>query len=462
MGGFGAAARPVAVGDVVELDVAHLADGPDALCSIGGYVVFVAFALPGERIRARIVSAGRKHGRAELLDVLRSSPDRLPPRCAHFGACGGCDFQMQAPEAQRTAATARVAKALAFALKRPPESLPVRPAVGAPTPWGQRTKVALMLEPDTRQWVTAGLFARRSQRVVPLYECPVTDSTALGLALRCVAQIRTRRIPIADPRTGAPGLRAIVARSTGPKTPPHLLLVGTEPDDGDIASMVEVAIAAGAGGLAYNVGPESGPFLLGRETRILSGPQRVTIEAAGRPYLVSPGAFFQTSTWGAAHLVEAVSARFAPPAGADALDLYCGGGLLTLPLASRCRRIVGIEGNPAAIEDARATARAWNTSNATFIAGRVEDELRAAARRLDVHTVVLDPPRDGCDPAVLRALTESVRPRRVIYVSCEPAALARDAAALAVGGYALVEAAPFEMFPHTHHVETVAVLEPAR
>lgn len=462
MGGFGAAARPVAIGDVVELDVAHLADGPDALCTVGGYVVFVAFALPGERIRARIVSAGRKHGRAELIEVLRPSPDRVRPRCAHFGACGGCDFQMQAPEAQRTAATARVAKALAFALKRPAESLPVRPAVGAPTPWGQRTKVALMLETDDRQWLAAGLFARRSQRVVPLYECPVTDSTALGLALRSVAQIRARRIPVADPRTGAPGLRAVVARSTGPKTPPHLLLVGTEPDDGDIASMVEVATAAGAGGLAYNVGPENGPFLLGRDTRVLSGPQRVTIEAAGRPYLVSPGAFFQTSTWGAAHLVEAVSARFTPPAGSDALDLYCGGGLLTLPLASRCRRIVGIEGNPAAIEDARATARAWNTPNATFIAGRVEDELRAAARRLDVHTVVLDPPRDGCDPAVLRALAESVRPRRVIYVSCEPTALARDVAALAAGGYALVEAAPFEMFPHTHHVETVAVLEPAR
>jgi 23S rRNA (uracil1939-C5)-methyltransferase len=462
VGGFGAAARPVAVGDVVDLDVAHLADGPDALCSLGGYVVFVAFALPGERIRARVVSAGRKHGRAELLEVLRASPDRVRPRCAHFGVCGGCDFQMQRPEAQRQAATARVAKALAFALKRPAESLPVRPAVGAESPWGQRTKVALMLEPDRRDWLVAGLYARRSQRVVPLRECPVTEPEALAVAQRFVDRLRWQREPIADARTGAPGLRAVLARSPGAGAPPHLLLVGTDETPQNEAALVLSAKAAGASGLAYNVQPEFGPYLLGRQTRVLSGPERLSIDVSGRVWQVSPAAFFQTSSWGASHLLQAVAERFAPPPDADALDLYCGGGLLTLPLAARCRRIIGIEGNPAAIEDARATARAWGTSNATFIAGRVEDELRAAARRLEVHTVVLDPPRDGCDPAVVRALVETVRPRRLIYVSCEPTALARDAVALVAGGFALVEAAPFEMFPHTHHVETVAVFERAR
>ena len=461
MGGYSAERRPVRPGEIGSLEVQSLADGPDALCLIEGYVVFVPFALPGERVRVRIVSAGRKHGRGELLEVERASPERVQPRCAHFGTCGGCDFQGMAPVGQHRHKTHLVAKALAFALKVSPESLPMRPLVGPPAPWGQRTKIALVLHPDPDVYLRAGLYARRSQNVVPLRECPVSNPGGLQVGLRLADAFRMLRPPIADPHLREPGLRALVVRSGNGTGEHHVLLVGTEPGCPQADELVAAAKTAGAKSVAYNCNPDFGPNLLGRETRLLHGPARLREVVDGRTYLVSPGAFFQTSAWGVTHLVEAVRARVPADAGADIVDLFCGGGLLTLALADRGRRIVGIEGNPNAIEDARASARLAHLGNVEFIVGRVEDKVRGLLPSLKPQTVVLDPPRDGCAPGVVESITRALRPNRVVYVSCEPMSLARDAAAFLAQGYKLMEVAPFDMFPQTHHVETLAVFEPA-
>jgi 23S rRNA (uracil1939-C5)-methyltransferase len=459
LGGFSAERRPVRTGDVVSLEVQSLADGPDALCLADGYVVFVPFALPGERVRVRISSAGRKHGRGDLLAVERASPERVTARCAHFGTCGGCDFQVMAEAAQRRVKTQRVAKALAFALKVPADSLPMRALEAPPEPWGQRNKIALVLHPDPERYLRAGLYARRSQSVVPLRECPVSSPDGLAVGLRLADALRMLRPPIADPQRQTPGLRALVVRTANGTGEPHVLLVGTEPGCPQAEELVAAARTAGAVGVAYNCNPDFGPNLLGRETRLLAGPTRVRERVEAHTYLVSPGAFFQTSAWGVGHLVRAVRAAVPESPGRDLVDLYCGGGLLTLALADRGRRIVGIEGNPYAIEDARASARLGGVRNAEFVVGRVEDEVRGLAGALDTATLVLDPPRDGCAPGVIEAVTGRLRPDRVVYVSCEPNSLARDAAALAAGGYRLASVAPFDMFPQTHHVETLAVFE---
>lgn len=462
MGGFSAERRPVRPGDVVSLEVQSLADGPDALCHVEGYVIFVPFALPGERVRVRILSAGRKHGRGELLAVERASGERVAARCAHFGTCGGCDFQVMSEAAQRHVKTQRVAKTLAFALKVPAESLPMRMLEAPPDPWGQRNKIALVLHPDPERYLRAGLYARRSQNVVPLRECPVSAPDGLAVGLRIADALRMIRPPIADPQRRTPGLRALVVRIANGTAEPHVLFVGTEPGCPQSDEVVATARVAGAVSVAYNANPDFGPNLLGRETRLLAGPTRVRERVEAHTYLVSPGAFFQTSAWGVRHLVQSVRACVPGTPGRDIVDLFCGGGLLTLALADRCRRIVGIEGNPHAIEDARASARLGGVTNAEFVVGRVEDKVRSIADTLDAATVVMDPPRDGCAHGVIEVVATSLRPDRVVYVSCEPASLARDAAALVAGGYRLASVAPFDMFPQTHHVETIAVFERAR
>lgn len=459
MGGFSAERRPVRTGDVLSVEVQSLADGPDALCLVDGYVVFVPFALPGERVRVRVLSAGRKHGRAELLAVERASPERVSARCSHFGSCGGCDFQVLSATAQQRVKTQRVAKALAFALKVPADTLPIRPLAAPPDPWGQRNKIALVLHPDPERYLRAGLYARRSQAVVPLRECPVSSPDGVAVALRLADALRMLRPPIADPHRQSPGLRALVVRTANGTGEPHALLVGTEPGCPQAEELVAAARTAGAVSVAYNCNPDFGPNLLGRETRLLAGPTRVREQVDALTYLVSPGAFFQTSAWGVRHLVQNVRACVPESPGRDIVDLFCGGGLLTLALADRCRRIFGIEGNPNAIEDARASARLAGIRNAEFTAGRVEDRVRGLAAGLDTATVVLDPPRDGCAPGVIEVVATSLRPDRVVYVSCEPNSLARDAADLVQLGYRLSAVEPFDMFPQTHHVETLAVFE---
>ncbi len=219
--------------------------------------------------------------------------------------------------------------------------------------------------------------------------------------------------------------------------------------------------------LNVNDGPLS--VLLGRTTRLLRGRPRLVEEIAGVRYLVSPAAFFQTSAFGAEALVEIVTRFAAPTPRSRVLDLYCGAGLFALALAGRSRAVVGIEEKAAAVRDATAAARLNRRRNTRFFAGRVETRLReamaggggvgvAGAGPFDV--VVLDPPRAGCAPEVLAGIARAA-PARIVCVSCDPDSLGRDLAALSAAGYALRAVAPVDMFPHTCHVEAVALLERA-
>ena len=449
---------------MATLEAVGIADGPDALCLANGYVVFVPHVLPGERVRVEVTSAGRKHGRGEPVQVLQASPHRVAPRCAHFGACGGCHFQHADIGEQLRIKRERLGRMLAHTLKTPVESLPIRPLAAPTESWGQRTKIALVLHPTASGRIDAGLYARRSNDVVPLTECPVSDPAGFALARAVVAEIERLHVPIADPTLsgrygGGGGLRAVVVRALNGSDGRHVILVGTPAQAPFGDRLIDALAHLGAAGVAYNVNHEAGPQLLGRETHVMYGPNRLLEVVDGRQYLVSPGAFFQTSAWGVNHLVRTVRELVVPHPEHDLLDLYCGGGLLTLALADRCRRAVGIEGNPHAIDDARASARLAGIENVDFVAGRVEQRLHEAARRLTVRTAVLDPPRDGCAPAILHTLTEHILPRRIIYVSCEPTTLARDAAVLMAAGYRPTDFLPFDMFPHTAHLETVAVFD---
>ena len=454
--------RPVRVGEERSLEVESLADGPDALCRVGDYVVFVAGALPGERVLARVTHAGRKFGRAELLSVERPSPDRVGPRCPYFLECGGCHFQHLAYPKQLEHKGARLAKALSHGLER--RSLPVLPMAGPDEPWGQRNKIAFHLA-GRRGEAEAGFFRMRSRDVIPVRECPVQDPAGTALAFDAVHAINRAGIEPWDPDTGRDGrgiLKSVVVRAMKGTGQSHLTLVSRTPRLPREEALVRSLSRAGATAVSINVNDRPGPQLLGRETHVLAGPKRIAEEIGGVRYLSSAGAFFQTSAWGAAFLADAVKRLVDPPEGASVVDLYSGGGLLSLALASRGARVLGIEENPSATGDAIASARANGLeSRVWFETGPAEALVRDLARERPPFAVVLDPPREGCDPRVVDAVSR-LRPERIVYVSCEPASLARDLAGFAARGWELVLVEPLDMFPHAFHVEAVAVLEPAR
>jgi tRNA/tmRNA/rRNA uracil-C5-methylase (TrmA/RlmC/RlmD family) len=401
-----------APGDVLELTVAEAAYGGWCVARAAahggqGKVVFVRHALPGERVRARVTSSTTRFIRAEAVEILQPSPDRVEPPCAYArpDGCGGCDLQHARPAAQR-AIKAQVITQQLRRIAGIEREVTVEELPGDPAGLGWRTRVGFAVGPDG----TAGLRKHRSRQVVAVTDCPIAHPLVRA------AGVTGRRWP------GARG--------------------------------VEVTVSPGSGERSVAV---SGPARSGGE---MPRPW-LTQHAAGRTWRVSAGVFWQVHPAAASVLTEVVLAAMDPGPGDVALDLYCGAGLFTGALAAAvgpAGRVTGVESDVAAVRDARKNL-------AGFPQVRVHrgDAARLLARRGlgGARLAVLDPPRTGADRQLVQLLAAPGELRRIGYVSCDPATLARDLAVFAGRGWRLEDLRAFDAFPMTHHVECVATLAPA-
>ncbi|MEZ5965607.1 MAG: 23S rRNA (uracil(1939)-C(5))-methyltransferase RlmD [Planctomycetota bacterium] len=456
---------PVRPEQDVEMVIDTVGHDGDGLGKVGNYVVFVPRAMAGERVRARITSAGRKHGRADLLAVLEPSADRVTPRCPHFGACGGCQLQHMTYPAQLELKQLRVQRTLSHALRR---DIEVPPLAAPAQPWGQRSKVVLHVERRPSGY-RAGLYGQRSRSLVPLDECPASHAAAFALARKAVQICERQRVPAFDRRYGDGALRGVLVRATSTGQLGVVLISASAalPQERAVATALADAGAAAVwvnhlptpmrvrdGALPTRVDAFEPVHLLGSETRCVHGNDRLDEELLDVRYVVSPTAFFQTSLFGAEELVRQVVAMAEPLAGKKVIDAYCGSGLLTLALARSAASVIGVEDDALAVADAEAGARRNGRDNVRFIAGPAQRLLPTLATEAP-DVVVLDPPRAGCHAGVLETVAQALRPRRVVYVACDTDSLARDAARLEELEYAVERVQPLDMFPFTHHVETV-------
>lgn len=449
---------PVARGDHVTVDVDGLGDGPDGLARLDQYVLFVPGVLPGERALVEVTSAARKFGRGTIEQLQLASPDRVEPRCPHFLACGGCHRQHQGYAAQLRSKRDRLQKTVDFALGD--AAVHVADTVPAASPYGERHKVAVHLLHDANGRLVGGLHRARSPELVAVHDCPASDPLAWDLVQRAVELLRELPHRAWDPWF-APRelLRSVLVRTTT-SGDAHLVLVAREPRVPGLERLLDRLHAAGASSISVNHNDGDPARLLGPHTELISGRPFVFEQLAGITYRLSPTVFFQTSPRMAEQLVHQVVGWLRPGTDDDVADLYCGVGLLTLPLAARARSACGVELHGAAIEDARASAVANGIGNVVFRCGQVEGWLQAC-RRGELprpHLVALDPPRTGLTDGVIREL-QQLAPRRLAYVSCEPAALQRDLRSLANAGFRPRAVVPFDMFPQTAHIEAVAMLE---
>ncbi len=395
-----------------------------------GQVVFVRHALPGERVRAVVTegTAGSRYLRADAVEVLVASPDRVRPPCPYAGPgrCGGCDWQHAGRAAQRALKAAVVREQLRrlAGLDRPVE---VEELAGAPDGLGWRTRVAFSVRADG----VVGLRRARSHDVQPVDRCLIAHESVTAVG------VERRRWP------GAAAVEVIAA-------------VGT----GDRAVVVTPADPAAEPA----VPPLDAPAALlradghGRTTPVRGRPG-VRERAAGRSWRVSGSGFWQVHPAAADTLVAAVLAALEPRPGDRALDLYAGVGLFAGALASRLEPgggVVAVEADPAAAADAAYNLR--DLRSVEVRAASVRSVLRHFPAR-SVDLVVLDPPRAGAGPTLCRQLA-ALTPRAVAYVACDPASLARDLAAFATAGYPLAKLRAFDLFPMTSHVECVALLRP--
>jgi 23S rRNA (uracil1939-C5)-methyltransferase len=385
--------------------------------------------------------------------------------CPHFGVCGGCQSQDVPYPEQLARKVDRLERLIRGALGNRAPAL--QPMIGMPVgsdgmPWHFRHKAAFVFAPGP-DGLTLGHYAAGSKTIVPIEACPVQGERANRLAFALRDRLARAGITAAGLRLQ--GLaRHVLVRTSRDEREAIVVLVVTR-NDRALRAPLRAFLASDdrPDGLFVNVNRKPGPYLIGDETFRIAGRSRLREEVLGTAFLVSPAAFFQTNPEAAAALVGEVlrgaaangdSAR----AGLDVLDLYAGGGLFALPLAVRGHRVTAIEENPHAIGDASASLRVNRipADRIRLVRARVEDALGRIRRRPDL--VVLDPPRDGCPPAVVRKVFAEIAPPRAIYVSCNPEALARGLAAIAGAGYRIDRVQPVDMFPHTDHIETVVTL----
>ncbi|MBP7401165.1 MAG: 23S rRNA (uracil(1939)-C(5))-methyltransferase RlmD [Clostridia bacterium] len=447
-----------------------------------GKAVFVPGLVPGDRALVRIVRRHASYAEGVTSELLERSPDRTAPFCPSYGACGGCSVQHLSYPAQLAWKRKLVTDALARIGGMADAEARTLPTIGMQEPFAYRHKVSMPVRPNG-----IGFFARDSHRAVPFAECRIQHPA--GPALRTALQGWMERweVPAYDDADRSGLVRHLVvrtSRSSG-EVQAVLVLACAELEDGDgvpvLAGLPELtaeleAAAAGVGarlaGLTLNAQPEPGARILGDEWLCVHGHEDIEETLDGMVFRLSPASFFQVNPEQAEVLYRvAVDWATSGPEGAAAgpapgrvVDLYCGTGTIACLLARRAERVVGIETEPAAVRDAAANAeRNGLADRVSFVEGRAEDVLEAvladiaAGGEAAPSAVVLDPPRRGCDPVLLDTLVRA-QPDRIVYVSCDPATLARDVRRLATGGCRVDRAQPVDLFPWTEHVETVVLM----
>jgi 23S rRNA (uracil1939-C5)-methyltransferase len=387
-------------GATLEVTIERILPGGVGLAHVAGQTVFVALAAPGDCLRVRVESVRSRVAFASIEEVLQASPVRVEPPCPYFGRCGGCDFQQLSYEAQLDAKVEIIRDCLRrIARVEPPVEIPITPS---PDPWHYRSRARWQHDPLRK---LLGYFERGTHNVCDVTRCPVAA-------------------PPVEKRLET--LRQLLHEDRLPEDAPEFEAVAG--DEG-------VA-------LAPSVEPEDG-----RE-------QARTI--GGEHYRFDARCFFQINH---ALLEPLVREGLQDATGDAALDLYCGVGLFTLPLARRFARVTAVEGNPFAAEYARRNLADALLTNARVETSAVGDWLTRSRETLGPFDfILLDPPRAGAEAETIRHLL-ALRPRSISYVSCDPATLARDLRAFTSEGYTINSIHAFDMFPQTHHVETVVHLQ---
>ncbi len=449
-------APPVSVGQELELRVDSLAFGGSGVARLDGFVVFVRRGLPGDLVRAQVTKTRKSHAEAVAVAVIEPGPDRVEAPCDHFPRCGGCRLQDLAYEAQLREKEAQVADALERIGGVP--APPLEPAVAAASSFRYRNKVEYSFT-ATPAGVGLGFHrAGRWDEVLDLERCWIVTDLANALREAVRAWAREEGLEPYDRKEQTGLLRHLVVRE-GRNTGQAMVVLVTAPGEVPLRSFVR-AVSRFPEVRSVHFGINDRPAEVAQvPTRLLFGEEAIEEEILGLRLRVRPNAFLQTNT-AMAERLYAVAREYAGLGGRETVyDLYCGIGTIALVLAGEAATVWGVEVSEESVACAVENAELNGIANAAFFAGEVSrslEELRRRAGPPDV--VVVDPPRAGLSRRALRQVAALAAPR-IVYVSCNPTTLAGNVRELVYEhGYRLERARPVDMFPHTPHVETVALL----
>jgi 23S rRNA (uracil1939-C5)-methyltransferase len=428
-------------GDRIELDLTDLSYLGDGVGHVDtNLVIFAVAGLPGERVVLEIDERRHKYARGQVREIVAGASNRVAPPCPYYGACGGCQFQHLDYASQLRWKTELVRRQFRRVRNlNPPDT---QPCIGSGSPWRYRNNAGFSIDSDGR----IGFTRRRSHAFLPIDDCLIMQSEIAAVMPRLQGVL--------------PGAHQIVVRY-GARTgqlliAPELHLPSLDVPSGQ-GSYEEVLLGrvfrvSETSFFQVNTRLDYRPIPAGIDSSWLVHGQ-ATPEPSGA--VVSPAALVELSQ--ADLLALLVLSRLPLTGHGFVVDAYSGVGTFAKLVAERAARVVGIEEALPAVLDAEHNSR--GSDNVTYLHGRTEDQLAQIIDRPDA--VILDPPRVGCDSKVLAVLAR-LRPETIVYVSCDPATLARDVGGLVMGGYELTEIQPIDMFPQTYHIEVVCVLKTGR
>ncbi len=457
---FGAyAVMSYKLGDEIRLRVHDLNhDGDGVARAEDGRVFFVPGALIGDQVRARVASLKKRYAIAEMIELEAPASGRIEPPCPVAKTCGGCAVQAWDYSEQLAWKERRVKEALA---RIGGLDAPLFPIIGMAEPFRYRAKAQYPVRQSPSGEVLAGFYRRGSHEVVPSEDCIVQHPLippAVAAARRLIEELG---LSVYDERTRKGFVRHIVARVSFSNNELMLILVTADRDFPEKQAWIEGLREAlpNLVSAVQNVNPNATNVVMGPESIVLWGRPSIVETFEDVSFEISPNSFFQVNPKQALELYRVVR-QFAALSGRERIwDVYCGTGSIGLFLAPQAALLRGVDVVPEAINDARRNARRNGVENrAKFETGRAEDVLPrwvSEGGRADV--CLLDPPRKGSDPVTLESICQA-RPRRIVYVSCNPSTLARDLAFVVERGYRVLGIQPVDMFPHTPHVEAVAHL----
>ena len=440
--------------DVLFEDLTH--DGA-GVAKVEGYPLFVPNGLPGEKAKIKVIKVNKGYGFGRLMEITEASPYRVEPECPIYKECGGCQLQHMSYEGQLKAKEKQVSDVLQRIGKL--ENVKVHPVIGMENPWRYRNKAQVPIG-EHEGGLIGGFYQQRSHQIIDMKACIIQQEKNDEVVKEVKEICNINGVRAYDEQKHKGELRHIMARY-GLKSGEVMVVLVTRTNEltGKKKIIEEIVKRIpGVKSIVQNINSKKTNVIFGDETKVLWGEEVIYDSIGDIKFAISARSFYQVNPEQTKVLYDK-ALEYADLTGEEnVIDAYCGIGTISLFLAQKARKVYGVEIVPEAIEDAKKNAELNGISNVEFAVGEAETVIPEWYENGVVADVlVVDPPRKGCDDKLLQTII-NMKPKKVVYVSCNPATLARDLRVLEDGGYQTVEVQPVDMFPQTMHVECVAQL----
>jgi 23S rRNA (uracil1939-C5)-methyltransferase len=446
---------PVAKNEYYDATFEDLTHDGLGVAKINGFPIFVKNGLPGERAKIKVIKVKKGYGYGRLIELYEQSPDRAEPPCPVYKQCGGCQLQHLSYDGQLRAKQKHVKEVMARIGKL--ENVIVHPVIGMKDPWRYRNKAQVPVG-EREGGLVAGFYQERSHEIIDMDACLIQQEMN-DAVVRTVKKICEKyRIPAYNEVTHKGVLRHIMARYGAATQEVMVVLITRTAELPHKKKIVQEIIESvpNVKSIIQNINPKRTNVIMGDETKVLWGAEYIYDYIGDIKFAISARSFYQVNPEQTKVLYEKALAYAQLTGEETVIDAYCGIGTISLFLAKKAKKVYGVEVVPEAIEDAKRNAALNSITNVEFAVGEAEAVIpKWYEQGIRADCIVVDPPRKGCDETLLQTII-AMKPKRVVYVSCNPATLARDLRILEDGGYQTIEVQPVDMFPHTAHVECVS------